>query len=63
MLESLFNKVAGLACKVIKKRLQQMCFSVNFAKFLRKLLLQNPSGRLLRKCKEKNNLNEKNLNL
>ena len=36
VLESLFNNVAGLySCKLIKKRLQQMCFSVNIAKFLR----------------------------
>ena len=30
-----FNKVAGLACNFIKKRLWYMCFSVNFTKFLR----------------------------
>ena len=36
MLESLFNKVAGLkAFSFIKKRLQHMCFSVKFAKFFR----------------------------
>ena len=36
MLESLFNKVAGLkACNFIKKRLQHRCFPVNIAKFLR----------------------------
>ena len=36
MLESLFNKVAGLeACKSIKRRLQYRCFPVNNAKFLR----------------------------
>ena len=34
VLESLLNKVAG--CKFIKKRLQQRCFPVKFAKFLRK---------------------------
>ena len=33
---SLFNKVAGLkAWNVIKNKLQQRCFSVKFAKFLR----------------------------
>ena len=33
---SLFNKVVGLkAWSVIKNRLQQRCFSVKFAKFLR----------------------------
>ena len=36
VLESLFNNVAGVySCKLIKKRLQQMCLSVNIAKFLR----------------------------
>ena len=36
MLESLFNKVAGLeACSFIKKRLQHICFPVNIVKFLR----------------------------
>ena len=36
VLESLFNKVAGLqACNDIKKRLWRRCFSVNTAKFLR----------------------------
>ena len=37
-LESLFNKVPVLqACNFIKKRLQQSCFPVNIAKFLRTL--------------------------
>ena len=36
LLESIFNKVAGLhACNFIKKRLQQWCFPVNITKFLR----------------------------
>ena len=36
MLESLFDKVAGLkACNFIKKRLQHKCLAVNIAKFLR----------------------------
>ena len=36
VLESRFNKVAGLkACNVIKERLQNRCFLVNIAKFLR----------------------------
>ena len=36
MLESLFDKVAGLkVCNFIKKRLQHRCFPVNIAKFLR----------------------------
>ena len=35
-LESLFNQVACLrACRFIKKRLQQRCFPVKLAKFLR----------------------------
>ena len=32
---------------LLKKRLWRKCFSVNFAKFLRKTFLQNTSGRLL----------------
>ena len=36
MLESLFEKVAGLRhCNIIKKRLQHSCFPVKFEKFLR----------------------------
>ena len=36
MLESLFNKYAGLkACNFVEKRLQHRCFPVKFAKFLR----------------------------
>ena len=36
VLESVFNKVAGLqACNFVKKRLQQRCNLVKFAKFLR----------------------------
>ena len=36
VLESLFNKVVGLRlATLLKKRLQQRCFPVNFAKFLR----------------------------
>ena len=36
MLESLFNKVAGLqGWKFIKRRLKHMCFPVNTAKILR----------------------------
>ena len=35
-MESLFNKVSGLqVCNFIKKQLQQICFLVNIAKFLR----------------------------
>ena len=41
MLESLFNKAAGLnVCNSIKKKLQHSCFSVKFANFLRTLFLQ-----------------------
>ena len=48
--ESLFfNKVAGLwFATLFKKRLLHKCFSVNFAKLLRTLFLQNTSERLLR---------------
>ena len=36
VLESIFNKVAGLrACNFIIKKLQQRCFPVKFAKFLK----------------------------
>ena len=39
LMESLFNKVAGLkTCNFIKKRLQRKCFPVNFRKFLKTLL-------------------------
>ena len=41
ILESLFNKVAGLqACIFIKKRLQHRCFPVNIAKSLRGPILK-----------------------
>ena len=41
MLESLFNKVAGLkVCNVIKKSLQHRCFPVNITKFLRTPILR-----------------------
>ena len=44
MLESLFNKVAGPRASIfIKKRLQQRCFSVKLAQFLRKPSLKNTS--------------------
>ena len=43
-----FNKVAGLrSATLLKKRLWQRCFLVNFAKFLRTPFSQNTSGRLL----------------
>ena len=48
MLESYFNKVAGLkACNFIKKRLQHRCFSVNTVKFFRAPILKNICKRLL----------------
>ena len=51
VLESLFNKVAGLrACCFIKKRLQHICLSVKFAKFLRTPVLKNSCERLLPMC-------------
>ena len=40
-----FNKVAGLRpAALLKKRLWNRCFSVNFARFLRTPFLQNTSG-------------------
>ena len=48
MLESLFNKVAGLqAYNVIKKRLQHRCSPVNIMKILRTPILKNICERLL----------------
>ena len=42
MLESLFNKVAGLqSCNFIKKRFQRRCFPVKLANFLRTVNLKN----------------------
>ena len=42
VLESIFNKVAGLqACNFIKKRLQHRCFPVHIVKFLRTSILKN----------------------
>ena len=48
MLDSLFNKVAGL---FIKKKLQHKCSPVNFVKFLRTTILKNSCERLLLKKK------------
>ena len=43
-----FNKVAGIRpATLLKKSLWHRCFPVNFAKFLRTLVLQNTFGRLL----------------
>ena len=48
VLESLFNKVAGLqACNFIKKRYQHRCFPVNISKFSRTSILKNICVRLL----------------
>ena len=44
VLESLFNKGAGLACNFIKKRFQHSYFSVIIAQFLRTAFLQNTSS-------------------
>ena len=42
VLKSLFNKAEDLkACNFIKNKLQQMCFPVKFANFLRKTILKN----------------------
>ena len=51
VLESRFNKATALkACIFIKKRLQHMCFPVNFAKVLRTLIFKEHLRWLL-KCK------------
>ena len=43
-----FNKVSGMRpATLLKKRLQQSCFPVNFVKFLRTPFLQNTSRQLL----------------
>ena len=48
VLESLFNKAAGLqVCKLIKKRLQHKYFPAIIAKFLRRFILKNTCERLL----------------
>ena len=44
MLESLFNKATGQACKFIKKKIQHRCFLVNFEKLLRAVFSLNTSG-------------------
>ena len=46
--ESLFSEVAGFeVCNFIRKRFQQLCFSVNTAKFFKKLILKKICERLL----------------
>ena len=53
MLESLFNKVAGLkACNFIKKRSQDRCFPVDFAKLLRNLFYKTPPDDCFSEFKE-----------
>ena len=48
MLESYFNKAAGLkVSNFIKKRLQHRCFPMNIAKFLATPILKNTCERLL----------------
>ena len=48
VLESLFNKAAGLqVCKLIKKRPQHRYFPAIIAKFLRRPILKNICERLL----------------
>ena len=48
MLESLFNRDAGLKpCNFIKKRLQHRFFSMNIAKILRTAILKNLYEQLL----------------
>ena len=44
VLESYFNRVSGLrAVTLLKRRLQETCFQLNFMKFLRTPFLQNTS--------------------
>ena len=51
MLESLFDEVASLkSWNFIKKRLQDRCFPVKFAKFLRTPISKNICEGLLLKC-------------
>ena len=48
MLDSLFNKVAGLqSCNFVKKRLQHRSFPVNIVGFLTTPVLKNSRERLL----------------
>ena len=48
VLQFLYDKVAGLkTCIFIKKTLQQKCFPVNIAKFLKAPILKNICERLL----------------
>ena len=44
-----FNKLAGVACNFIKKRLWHRCFFVSFEKFLRTPILYNSSASLFLK--------------
>ena len=44
---SFLIKLQDWSARLLKKRLWQRCFPVNFAKFLRKPCLQNTSGRML----------------
>ena len=47
MLDSLFNKVAGLqSCNFVKKRLQHRSFPVNIVEFLTTPVLKNSRERL-----------------
>ena len=46
VLESLFNKLQAWR-PTIEKRLQQRCFAVNIAKFLRRTILKNIFEQLL----------------
>ena len=48
VLDSLFNKTAGLRLSNLFKRHFSTSFPVNSGKFLRTLFLQNTSGRLLK---------------
>ena len=49
--------VPGIGFQVFKKRVQQRCFLVNFAKFLRTRILKNICKRLLLKLENVSTLN------
>ena len=65
MLQSIFNKVAGLkACNFIRKRFQHGCFPVNIAKVLRKdSFLNTSSAAFIKESPFKANINQFKVNV
>ena len=62
VLESLFNKVAGVRPAILlKKRLWHRCFPVNFTKFLRTYFTEHhwATASRLKQCRRKRNLLKK----